>query len=104
MPFNAGWLFFSSSSLSGDGTVSDYSEEETALRIAMYARAEHSVFLCDSTKLYKSSAFRTLSLKNIDYVICDTPLSTEFLSTVGFSPVKSEGQAFMYKNENKTES
>lgn len=102
--FNAGWLFFSSSSLSGDGTVSDYSEEETALRIAMYARAEHSVFLCDSTKLYKSSAFRTLSLKNIDYVICDTPLSTEFLSTVGFSPVKSEGQAFMYKNENKTES
>ena len=99
--YNAGWLFFSSSSLSGDGTISDYSEEETALRIAMYARADHSVFLCDSTKLNKTSAFRVLSLQSIDFMVCDTSLSDELLSAVGFSFVKSEGQAYLYKNENK---
>lgn len=99
--YNAGWLFFSSSSLSRDGIISDYSEEETALRLTMYARAEHSVFLCDSTKFEKSSAFCTMSLKNIDYIVCDAPLPEELLSKVSFSLAKRDGQTFMYKNDSK---
>ena len=99
--YNAGWLFFSSSSLRNDGTISDYSEEETALRLTMYERAEHSVFLCDSTKLGRSSAFRAFSLKDIDYAVCDAPLPEKLLSEVSFSLVKSTEQAFLYKNLKK---
>ncbi len=99
--YNAEWLFFSSSSLSDDGTISDYSEEETSLRIAMRGGARHSVFLCDSTKFGKSSAFRAFSFSDIDYAVTDAPLSEETLSRHSFSLIKSEGGAFMYRNNSR---
>ena len=40
-------------SLSDDGIISDYSEEETALRMRMAKNAKTKVFLCDETKLGK---------------------------------------------------
>ena len=96
--FNADLLFFSSSSLSADGIISDYSEEETALRCAMQKRAALSVFLCDITKFGKSSAFRAFSLRDVDYLVTDAPLSDSLLSENRFALFKSEGQALMYKN------
>ena len=99
--YNAGWLFFSSSSLSHDGVISDYSEEETALRLTMYGQAEHSVFLCDSTKLGKASAFRAFALKDIDYAVCDAPMPDEILKSSGMSLIRQEGQVHLYQNKNK---
>lgn len=99
--FNAEWLFFSSSSLSDDGTISDYSEEETSLRIAMRGGARRSVFLCDSTKFGNSSAFRAFALSDIDYAVTDAPLSESMLKANGFNLVRSEDGAFMYRNQNK---
>jgi len=94
--YNADILFFSSSSLDEDGMISDYSEEENTLRIAMYSGARKSVFLCDSTKFNKSSAFRAFSLSDVDYIVTDAPLSEELISRHGLSLVKSENGAFMY--------
>ncbi|MBQ8849712.1 MAG: DeoR/GlpR transcriptional regulator [Clostridia bacterium] len=96
--FNAEWLFFSSSSLDENGVISDYSEEETALRIAMRSGARRSVFLCDSTKFGKTSAFRAFTVSEIDYVVTDAPLPQHILNTHGFLLQKSENGAFMYKN------
>lgn len=97
--YNAEWLFFSSSSLDTDGIISDYSEEETALRIAMRAGARRSVFLCDSTKIGKTSAFREFSLSEIDYVITDAPLPPQMLNVHGLVLHKNENGAFMYGKE-----
>ena len=96
--FNADILFFSSSSIDDRGIISDYSEEETSLRVAMYNEAKISVFLCDSTKFSKASAFREFSLSDIDYFITDSPPIDEILTIHGFSLVASESNAYMYKN------
>ena len=97
--YNADWLFFSSSSLDNDGMISDYSEEETALRIAMRTGAQRSVFLCDSTKIGKTSAFRAFSLSEIDHVITDAPLLDTMLKSHGLVLQKNENGAFMYGKE-----
>ena len=98
--FNADWLFFSSSSLDENGTISDYSEEETALRVTMRSRAKSSVFLCDSTKFGKSSAFRVFSLSDTDYVITDAPLSQKLIDAYSLSLLRELDGACMYgKNQ-----
>ncbi len=97
--FNADWLFFSSSSLDEDGMISDYSEEENALRVAMRAGAKHAVFLCDGTKFGKSSAFRAFPLSDMDYAVTDTPLPDSILKDNKLTLIKAEGGAFMYGKE-----
>ena len=63
--FNADVCFFSSSGLSEDGWISDYSEAETALRRAMIENAGRSVFLCDSSKIGRRSAFNLMHLEEL---------------------------------------
>ena len=94
--YNADILFFSSSSLDEYGNISDYSEEETALRIAMKNGAKTSVFLCDSSKFNRSSAFKEFSLSEIDYVITDQPLSASIVKDNALTLIESN-EAYMYK-------
>ena len=96
--FNADIMFFSSSSLSGDGSISDYAEEETSLRLAMHSRSRISVFLCDSEKFQKSSAFCLLELKSTDYVVTDAMLDSSLIELQGFELIESKNGAYMYKN------
>jgi DeoR family glycerol-3-phosphate regulon repressor len=89
-------MFFSSSSLSEDGTISDYSEEETSLRVCMAKMAKTKVFLCDETKFQKTSAFNLFTLSDIDYVVTGAPLPDAIVKKHGLQIV-SDDEAFMYK-------
>ena len=64
-------MFFSSQSLSVDGTISDSTEEENYVRSIMLKRAEKTVFLCDSTKFNTKSLYTLSSLDCIDYAVFD---------------------------------
>ena len=97
--YNADLLFFSSSSLDNNGIISDYSEEETALRIAMHNGARKSVFLCDSAKFEKSSAFRAFSLADISYMVTDTQISDDLLKAFDLSLISTENGAFLYERK-----
>lgn len=99
--FNADILFFSSSSLDGNGLISDYSEEETALRSAMKRGAKKSVFLCDSSKFNKTSAFRVCPLDEVDYTITDAPLPSELTTCRGLVLVSEGDGAFLYERQEK---
>ena len=70
----ADFLFFSSQGLSLSGEISDFSEEETALRKVMLTRATRSYFLCDHSKIGQSFLFRLCDSVDVDGIICDTPL------------------------------
>lgn len=74
---NADILFFSSQAISDGGEISDSSEEETALRRAMLARAKKKVFLCDSSKLGLSRTFTLCTKDDVDMIICDKELPWE---------------------------
>ena len=75
--FNADVCFFSSSGLSEDGWISDYSEAETALRRAMIENAGQSVFLCDSSKIGRRSAFNLMPLETLTCAVVGQPLPAE---------------------------
>lgn len=94
--FNADFFFFSSSSLDSSGIISDYSEEETALRKVMFQQSRQSVFLCDSEKFNSQSPFRFFPLKQVHHVVTDAPLSDSVLRQNGLSEVANRDGAFWY--------
>ena len=96
MQYNADIMFFSSSSLGDDGMISDFSEEETALRLYMATKAKIKVFLCDETKIGKSSAFNLFSLCDVDYAVTGAPLSAEVTQKCELKLISDNG-AYMYK-------
>ncbi|MBP5349268.1 MAG: DeoR/GlpR transcriptional regulator, partial [Clostridia bacterium] len=65
---------FSAQSLSHDGEITDCFEEEVALRRLMCRRAARRVFLCDGSKLGKTSPFTLFGLDEVDAVVCDQPV------------------------------
>lgn len=69
----ADFMFFSTPSLAADGLISDHSEPETYLRLAMLESAKKSVFLFDQTKYGKIASFKVSDLNHIDYAITDMP-------------------------------
>ena len=97
--FNADLLFFSSSSLSEEGMISDYSEEETALRHAMRKQCRRSVFLCDSGKFGTAAAFRACSLSEVDYVVTDEPLEAALTRACNLILVKEHERAYLYQRQ-----
>lgn len=97
--FFADWMFFSSSSLDQGGVISDYSEEETSLRLAMRQRAEKIVFLCDSKKFASRSAFEVLTLCEVDYFITDQPIPQDLAQKCGLTIAVQEKDALMYQRK-----
>lgn len=69
---HADLMFFSSQGLNYDGKITDFSEAETELRIAMLAQSDQKYFLCDNSKLGKTFLFDVCSTDEINGVICDT--------------------------------
>lgn len=68
---HADYAIFSCRSLTGDGVLYDCQYDEMAVRTAMISHAEKSVFLCTSDKIDTVSAYRHLSLADIDFLVCE---------------------------------
>lgn len=64
-------LFFSSSSLSDDGVISDCTQEEVFVRKSMLSNADKKVFLCNSGKFGTHSAYKQCTLKEVDFLVSD---------------------------------
>ncbi len=96
--FNADMILFSSSSLSADGRVTDYAEEETILRRAMFRHARSRVLLCDSSKVGTESAFNLCELDELDAVITDAPLPDSMPCLAKFSLSVQDG-AYVYQKK-----
>lgn len=101
--FNADLMFFSASSVSEDGKISDYSEEEIALRRRMLTQSKRVVFLCNSAKIGTVSAFYAFSLSQVDDLITDAPLSPAIMQAYGFSLTREQGGAYLYHREKTAE-
>lgn len=72
---NIDLLLFSSEGVSREGEISDSSERETSLRRALLERSERKVFLCDASKLGVRRMFQLCSVREVDDIICDIPLT-----------------------------
>ncbi len=69
--FHADIMFFSSFALSHDGTVTDSSAEENAIRKQMLSQSDCHVFLCDSSKFNKQSTHYLCSVDEVDFCFYD---------------------------------
>ncbi len=94
--FNADIMFFSTSAFDGSGMVSDFSEEEVALRQVMRARSARVVFLCDSEKFGKRSAFVAFPLDEVDNIVTDKPLDGGIAEKYGFAVIKEQDGCLLY--------
>ena len=72
--FHADIAFFSAQSLDADGEIYDCFEDEIFIRRTMIKSAKTKVFLCDNTKIGKTSPYRLCSLNEIDYIASNQPL------------------------------
>ena len=72
--FHADIAFFSAQAMDNNGEIYDCFEDEIFLRRAMIKNAKTKVFLCDNTKVGKSSPYHLCSLKDIDYVASNLSL------------------------------
>lgn len=72
--FHADIAFFSAQAMDNHGEIYDCFEDEIFLRRAMIKNAKTKVFLCDNTKVGKSSPYHLCSLKDIDYVASNLSL------------------------------
>lgn len=95
--FNADIMFFSSSSFSQDGVISDYSEDETSLRRTVRERSKKAVFLCDSAKFASESAFVCFTSEEIDYIVTDTEFPAELADALGFIITTRGDGAVLYE-------
>lgn len=94
--FNADLMFFSAAALDENGEISDYSEEETAMRYAMKRRSRKSVFLCDSDKMGIRSEMRVFSISEIDFLATDKPLPEKLLTKHNMQIVSQSADAILY--------
>ena len=72
--FHADIAFFSAQAMDNDGEIYDCFEDEIFLRRAMIKNAKTKVFLCDNTKIGKSSSYHLCSLKDVDYIASNLSL------------------------------
>ena len=97
--FYADLFFFSSSSPSEDGAITDYSEEEVALRKAMLGHSRASVLLCNSAKIGTVSAFSVATLSEIDYLVTDAPLPFAMMERNHLTLLKEQDGAYLYQSK-----
>ena len=69
---NADLFFFSSRGYTENGTITDSSEQEAAVKKAMLKNAARSYYLCDSSKRNKKYAFNICSVKDVCEIIDET--------------------------------
>lgn len=74
--FHATKCFFSVSSLSNEGILSDGGEYENRMHRMLLKQHCQKICLCDSSKLGNRSMLRTGSIDQLDYVISDTDIFT----------------------------
>ena len=72
--FHADIAFFSAQAMDNDGEIYDCFEDEIFLRRTMIKNAKTKVFLCDNTKIGKSSSYHLCSLKDVDYIASNLSL------------------------------
>lgn len=62
-------MFFSCSAVSRNGLITDYCEEANSLRKKALLYCEKTVFLCDSSKIDKHSAYVLMPIRDVDYIV-----------------------------------
>ncbi len=77
----ADMVFFSTKSLSDDGTISDCTREEVTLRNSMLKNSAKKIFLCDSEKFGTRSAYKQCTLLDVDYLISENDAAKKFAAS-----------------------
>lgn len=101
--YNADTLFFSVASLSEEGMLSDWSEEEAMLRIEMSKCSRRRVLLCDSSKLGSTSTFKLFDLSSVEFIITDKELPQELITGYRLTELVTS-PAYLYSVGRRSES
>ena len=77
--------FFSATALSDTGEIFDSTEQHDLLRREMLNRSDVRVFLCDGSKIGRTSVYHVADLSEIEYVVSDVKIPEKLLRGRGKS-------------------
>lgn len=66
--FNADLCFFSSHAISKEGVITDNSESECMITSAMLEQSKKSIYLCDESKVDRSSVYNLANINTVDKI------------------------------------
>lgn len=90
--YNADLLFLSCCSVSTQSGVTFTDEDNASIKQRMAQHAEKRILLCDSSKFDQSSFYKAFSLRDFDYIVCDTaPQNEELRRQMGDRLICSDG-------------
>jgi DeoR family fructose operon transcriptional repressor len=101
MAYNADIMIFSVASLSDSGMLSDWSEDEAMLRLAMAKNAKKTVLLCDSSKFGTTSTFKLFPISHIDFLVTDKELPKSIQNSFELTELSS-APAYLYSVKHNT--
>ena len=78
--FHADIAFFSAQAMDSNGEIYDCYENEIFLRRAMIKNAKIKVFLCDNTKIGRTSSYHLCSFLDVDYIASNQALPNSISS------------------------
>ena len=94
--YNTDAVVFSVASLSLDGMLSDWSEDEATLRRAMARSVKRKILLCDSSKIGTASTFKLFDLSGVDFLVTDKEAPRELVEKFNLTVLVST-PAYLYK-------
>ncbi|MBO7303819.1 MAG: DeoR/GlpR transcriptional regulator [Clostridia bacterium] len=94
--YNADAVFFSVASLSLDGTLSDWSEDEATLRRAMARSVGRKILLCDSSKIGTASTFKLFDLSYVNFLVTDKQAPDALCEKYNLTVI-TDTPAYLYK-------
>ncbi|MBQ8813356.1 MAG: DeoR/GlpR transcriptional regulator [Lachnospiraceae bacterium] len=81
---SADYFFFSCAGFSLTQGATEFSDENVAVKQAFFQHSKKHILLCDHTKFGKEYFFKSLDLRDIDYVVTDQePEDKTFIEVLG---------------------
>lgn len=84
----ADFVFFSTKSISYDGSIWDISKSEVDVRRPMIKNASKKIFLCDSEKFGTHSPHKQCTLHDVDYLIAESEDALQFAKAANNLTIK----------------
>ncbi len=86
--FYAMKFFFSSKGISPEAGIMESNDLECAIKKQMLANATEKYYLCDSSKIGRVGFYKLLPVEDIDYIITEAKLDSEYTNIFGEHDIK----------------
>ncbi len=95
--YKTDYAIIGASAMDPDGAILDHDAREVSVARALLQNARHRILVCDGSKFSRSAAVRICTISDLDMVVTDRPVPTEFAEAA-----KAAGTRILIADQNKS--